>query len=103
MNKNKIFSAFAAAGILFGTATATPGQDLDSFAIDVSLTDIDTRADLRRFEKRLSNEAFDYCRDAAPWATRVQLEDCQVMVIEAVQEQLSEQARVAGMNVAWSQ
>jgi UrcA family protein len=104
MKKNRILAVSAAiGGATLALATSASAQELDSFAIEVTLADIATEADAQRFEDRLYRTAFSYCREEAPWASRDQLETCQVSIVDAVQEQIEADARASGMSVAWAQ
>lgn len=103
-----MFKAFnvTAAAVLTGVASlaaSAAADDLDTFAIDVILADLEDASDLDEFEARLYRAASDYCEENAPMASRSSLRDCEDAIVSAVEEAIEDHAGFEHLTVAFNQ
>ena len=102
MFKFKAISSAAAILAASGALLAAPAsaEELDTFAIDVVLEDLASADGAQAFEDRLYASAWEYCEDNYTGDDRRAIEGCATMVVEAVQQQIADNAASQGVQVA---
>ena len=95
----------SAAAVLGGAVLLSApavADDLDTFAIDVILSDLEDASSMDEFEARLQRAASDYCEENAPMANHGALQDCEDAIMSAVEEAIEDHAAFQHLTVAFN-